>query len=160
VSFLLDRADGELARQTGKCSAVGHRFDLCSDYAANATIFLGLGLRSVLNIDKPAPDATKPNVPPGPDTSEGENSSVDPELLRSTGLSSCSGEVPLHRGQRAEVALHKPGFRMFLAISVPPSHPTSYSSSCPWDSVDMPDRSRAERAMNISRGLSAARTNP
>ena len=50
VSFLLDRADGELARQTGKCSAIGHRFDLCSDYAANVAIFLGLGvgLRGVL----------------------------------------------------------------------------------------------------------------
>ena len=50
VSFLLDRADGELARQAGKFSTIGHRFDLCSDYAANVTIFLGLGfgLRSVL----------------------------------------------------------------------------------------------------------------
>lgn len=50
VSFLLDRADGELARQTGQLSAAGHRFDLCSDFAANITFFLGLGfgLRGVL----------------------------------------------------------------------------------------------------------------
>jgi len=49
-SFLLDRADGELARQTGKSSPAGHRFDLCSDYAANVAIFLGLGfgMRDVL----------------------------------------------------------------------------------------------------------------
>jgi carboxyl-terminal processing protease len=38
------------------------------------------------NTDKPAPDATKPNVPPGttpsdPDPSKGESSSVDPGLL-------------------------------------------------------------------------------
>ena len=50
VSFLLDRADGELVRQTGKFSVTGHGFDLCSDYAANVTIFLalGFGLRSEL----------------------------------------------------------------------------------------------------------------
>jgi hypothetical protein len=50
LSFLLDRADGELARQTGKFSEVGHRFDLCSDYAAHVATFLGLGfgLRSAL----------------------------------------------------------------------------------------------------------------
>jgi phosphatidylglycerophosphate synthase len=44
VSFLLDRADGELARQTGKCSPGGHRFDLVADYASNILIFVGLGV--------------------------------------------------------------------------------------------------------------------
>jgi archaetidylinositol phosphate synthase len=43
VSFLLDRADGELARQTGTSSAWGHRFDLFSDYFANIAVFLGMG---------------------------------------------------------------------------------------------------------------------
>ena len=43
ASFLLDRADGELARQTGKSSAWGHRFDLFSDYSANIAVFLGIG---------------------------------------------------------------------------------------------------------------------
>jgi phosphatidylglycerophosphate synthase len=44
VSFLLDRADGELARQTGKSSPWGHRFDLVADYASNILIFVGLGV--------------------------------------------------------------------------------------------------------------------
>lgn len=44
ASFLLDRADGELARQTGKCSPWGHRFDLVADYASNILIFVGLGV--------------------------------------------------------------------------------------------------------------------
>jgi archaetidylinositol phosphate synthase len=44
LSFLLDRADGELARQTGKCSPWGHRFDLVADYASNILIFVGLGV--------------------------------------------------------------------------------------------------------------------
>ena len=43
ISFLLDRADGELARQTGKSSAWGHQFDLFSDYFANIAVFLGIG---------------------------------------------------------------------------------------------------------------------
>lgn len=47
VSFLLDRADGELARLSGKSTPWGHRFDLLSDYSANVLIFcaLGIGLR-------------------------------------------------------------------------------------------------------------------
>lgn len=43
VSFFLDRADGDLARQSGKSSAWGHRFDLCSDYSANILVFVGMG---------------------------------------------------------------------------------------------------------------------
>ena len=44
VSALLDRADGELARSTGRTSPAGHRLDLVSDFLSNATVFLGLGL--------------------------------------------------------------------------------------------------------------------
>jgi archaetidylinositol phosphate synthase len=44
VSFFLDRADGELARLSGRTSALGHRFDLCSDYSANILVFVGMGL--------------------------------------------------------------------------------------------------------------------
>lgn len=43
VSFFLDRADGDLARQSGRQSAWGHRFDLCSDYSANILVFVGMG---------------------------------------------------------------------------------------------------------------------
>src|SRR5258708_20932530 len=43
VSFFLDRADGDLARLSGKASALGHRFDLCSDYSANILAFMGMG---------------------------------------------------------------------------------------------------------------------
>jgi phosphatidylglycerophosphate synthase len=44
LSFLLDRADGELARQSGRTSSVGHRFDLYADYSANILVFLGMGV--------------------------------------------------------------------------------------------------------------------
>lgn len=43
VSMILDRADGDLARLTGKTSAAGHRYDLIADGVANAVIFFGLG---------------------------------------------------------------------------------------------------------------------
>jgi len=43
VSFFLDRGDGDLARHSGKTSAWGHRFDLCSDYSANILVFVGMG---------------------------------------------------------------------------------------------------------------------
>lgn len=43
-SFLLDRADGELARLSGKKSSFGHRLDLVSDALSNALAFVGLGL--------------------------------------------------------------------------------------------------------------------
>jgi len=43
-SMLLDRADGELARMTGKHSPGGHRFDLFSDGFCNALAFLGIGI--------------------------------------------------------------------------------------------------------------------
>jgi archaetidylinositol phosphate synthase len=44
VSLLLDRADGELARQTRQSSPAGHRYDLASDGIASVTTFVGLGL--------------------------------------------------------------------------------------------------------------------
>lgn len=44
VSFLLDRADGELARQSGRISASGHRLDLYADFTANILVFLGMGV--------------------------------------------------------------------------------------------------------------------
>ena len=44
VSFFLDRADGDLARQSGKTSRWGHRFDLWSDYSANILVFVGIGV--------------------------------------------------------------------------------------------------------------------
>lgn len=44
LSMLLDRADGELARQTGRSSPGGHTYDLVSDCSANAIAFLGIGV--------------------------------------------------------------------------------------------------------------------
>lgn len=44
VSALLDRADGELARQTGRFSRHGHRYDLLADWSAGAMTFIGLGV--------------------------------------------------------------------------------------------------------------------
>ena len=44
VSTLLDRADGELARLSGKTSAWGHSYDLMADAACNASIFVGIGI--------------------------------------------------------------------------------------------------------------------
>ena len=43
ISFFLDRADGELARLSGKTTPWGHRFDMCADYSANVLIFVGMG---------------------------------------------------------------------------------------------------------------------
>ncbi len=43
LSIFLDRADGELARLNGKTSPAGHRYDIFSDAAVNALVFLGLG---------------------------------------------------------------------------------------------------------------------
>lgn len=40
---LLDRADGELARQSRRFSQFGFRFDLISDCIATSLIFIGLG---------------------------------------------------------------------------------------------------------------------
>jgi len=43
LGMLLDRADGELARQSGKTSPWGHSYDLVSDAVCNAVAFFGLG---------------------------------------------------------------------------------------------------------------------
>ncbi|HEX3485084.1 MAG TPA: CDP-alcohol phosphatidyltransferase family protein [Micropepsaceae bacterium] len=43
LSMLFDRADGELARQTGQMSLAGYYYDIWSDCAANVAIFLGIG---------------------------------------------------------------------------------------------------------------------
>ncbi len=44
IALLLDRADGILARSSGKMSRFGHRYDLVSDAISNAMIFVGLGI--------------------------------------------------------------------------------------------------------------------
>lgn len=44
LSMLLDRADGELARQTGKTSKGGHRYDLACDWIGTVAAFLGIGI--------------------------------------------------------------------------------------------------------------------
>ena len=44
ISMLLDRADGILARLSGKMSKFGHYYDLISDSFCNAAIFTGLGI--------------------------------------------------------------------------------------------------------------------
>ncbi len=44
ISLVLDRADGELARLSGKTSAWGHKYDLVSDSMCNALAFIGLGV--------------------------------------------------------------------------------------------------------------------
>jgi archaetidylinositol phosphate synthase len=43
LSMLLDRADGELARQTGRTSLAGYRYDLISDCIVSVVAFIGLG---------------------------------------------------------------------------------------------------------------------
>ena len=44
ASMLLDRADGELARLSGKTSPLGHKYDLVSDALCNSIVFVGLGV--------------------------------------------------------------------------------------------------------------------
>jgi archaetidylinositol phosphate synthase len=44
VSVFLDRADGDLARLTGKTSASGHHYDMIADTVCNALILIGLGV--------------------------------------------------------------------------------------------------------------------
>ena len=44
LSMLLDRADGDLARLTGRTSPGGHTYDLFADTLCNALIFVGLGI--------------------------------------------------------------------------------------------------------------------
>jgi archaetidylinositol phosphate synthase len=44
LSMLLDRADGVLARLSGKTSPGGHKFDLIADTLSNALAFVGIGI--------------------------------------------------------------------------------------------------------------------
>lgn len=44
ISAFLDRADGELARASGKTSAAGHRYDGNCDVAVGSLLFLGIGI--------------------------------------------------------------------------------------------------------------------
>ncbi|MBI4966892.1 MAG: CDP-alcohol phosphatidyltransferase family protein [Rhodospirillales bacterium] len=44
LSMLLDRADGDLARLSGKTSPWGHVYDLWADSISNALLFVGLGI--------------------------------------------------------------------------------------------------------------------
>lgn len=44
VSMILDRADGELARLSGKTTPGGHTYDLVADAISNALIFIALGI--------------------------------------------------------------------------------------------------------------------
>jgi phosphatidylglycerophosphate synthase len=44
LSMLFDRADGELARQTGQMSPSGHRYDLMTDCFTEAIAFIGIGV--------------------------------------------------------------------------------------------------------------------
>ncbi|WP_419728194.1 CDP-alcohol phosphatidyltransferase family protein [Lichenicola sp.] len=62
LSALLDRADGELARQSRRFSRFGPRFDLVSDCVATMAIFagLGIGVRSML----PLPSEWQPIAGP------------------------------------------------------------------------------------------------
>lgn len=44
LAFLLDRADGELARLSGRTSEAGHKLDLVCDAHCNALTFVGIGI--------------------------------------------------------------------------------------------------------------------
>ncbi len=44
LSVILDRADGDLARLTGRTSPSGHRYDMIADAVSNALILIGLGV--------------------------------------------------------------------------------------------------------------------
>ncbi|MBB5692301.1 CDP-alcohol phosphatidyltransferase family protein [Muricoccus pecuniae] len=55
LSMLLDRADGELARQTGQSSAAGHRYDLISDCFSNIIAFIGIGIGQMAVIGATGP---------------------------------------------------------------------------------------------------------
>ena len=47
LSMLLDRADGELARLTGKSSRFGAIYDLVTDAICNTAVFIGLGVAAM-----------------------------------------------------------------------------------------------------------------
>jgi archaetidylinositol phosphate synthase len=47
ISMVLDRADGELARLSGKSSRFGAIYDLVTDAICNAALFIGLGVAAM-----------------------------------------------------------------------------------------------------------------
>ena len=47
ISMVLDRADGELARLSGKSSRFGAIYDLITDAICNAALFIGLGIAAM-----------------------------------------------------------------------------------------------------------------
>ena len=47
ISMVLDRADGELARLTGKTTRFGAIYDLVTDAISNAGVFVGLGVAAM-----------------------------------------------------------------------------------------------------------------
>ena len=47
VSMLLDRADGELARLSGKTSHFGALYDLVTDWISNSALFIGIGIAAM-----------------------------------------------------------------------------------------------------------------
>ena len=47
VSMVLDRADGELARLSGKSSRFGAIYDLITDAICNSALFIGLGVAAM-----------------------------------------------------------------------------------------------------------------
>lgn len=55
LSAFMDRADGELARVSGKISAWGHKYDYFSDVVVTALFFFGIGIglrdSALLNIN-------------------------------------------------------------------------------------------------------------
>ena len=44
LSMLLDRADGELARLSGKTSDWGHLYDIATDAVCNSAVLIGVGV--------------------------------------------------------------------------------------------------------------------
>ena len=60
ASMLLDRADGELARRTGRFSRIGPRFDLVSDCVSTMAAFVGLGIGATA--DLPIDPALEPQA--------------------------------------------------------------------------------------------------
>jgi archaetidylinositol phosphate synthase len=55
LSLLLDRADGELARATGRMSQGGYRYDLLADGASTVAVFIGMGWGSRATLGPLAP---------------------------------------------------------------------------------------------------------
>jgi len=53
LAFLLDHADGELARMTGRTSAFGHYYDLAAGGAVLIALFVGIGIGIGLQDDAP-----------------------------------------------------------------------------------------------------------